>query len=102
MKHLTLINNEWKVRIDPNITEQEHSVLQNNDSSNLELQKTTIQNIKNRSLQNATIEDINLAENLYNSHRIENSTLISVDIILPDGRGIINCRVNNEHKQIRF
>lgn len=102
MKHLTLINNEWKVRIDPNITEQEHSILQNNDSSNLELQKTTIQNIKNRSLQNATIEDINLAENLYNSHKIENSTLISVDIILPDGRGLINCRVNSEHKQIRF
>lgn len=101
MKNLTLINNVWKVRKSPNITEEEKNIL-NNENVNSELLKLTLDNIKNRSTEDASQEESSLAQNIYDQNKLHDATLISVDISLPDGHGIINCRVNNEHKQIRF
>jgi hypothetical protein len=42
------------------------------------------------------------AQAIYDQHKIEGAALISCDITLPEGTGIINCRVDGEHKQIRF
>jgi hypothetical protein len=47
-------------------------------------------------------EDAVAAQALYDQHKIEGADLIAVDISLPSGSGIINCRVNGEHQQIRF
>jgi hypothetical protein len=47
-------------------------------------------------------EDAAAAQALYDQHKIEGADLISADILLPEGTGIINCRLNGEHKQIRF
>jgi DNA-binding response OmpR family regulator len=50
----------------------------------------------------ANPEDAATAQALYDQHKIEGADLIAVDIMLPSGSGIINCRVNGDHKQIRF
>jgi hypothetical protein len=47
-------------------------------------------------------EDAAAAQALYDQRKIEGADLISADILLPEGTGIINCRLNGEHKQIRF
>ena len=47
-------------------------------------------------------EDAAAAQALYDQHKIEGADLISADILLPEGTGIINCRLNGEHQQIRF
>lgn len=102
MRYLTLINNQWLIKKNPLITQEEKDILANLDSSNIQLRKTTAQNIKNRSLEIPSNEDINIAQALYDQHKLSNSQLIGVDISLPLGNGIINCLLNNEHKQIRF
>lgn len=101
MKNLTLINNIWKVRVDPNITEQEKSIIMNINVDQ-DIRKNTLNNIKNRSLEDPASEDIVIAQNIYDTNKLPNSILISADVFLPSGNGIINCRVDNEHKQIRF
>jgi hypothetical protein len=50
----------------------------------------------------ADAADVAIAQPIYEKHRIEGSYLIACDIRLPEGSGIINCRVDGEHKQIRF
>ena len=47
-------------------------------------------------------EEAATAQALYDQHKIEGADLIAADITLPEGTGIINCRLNGEHKQIRF
>jgi hypothetical protein len=47
-------------------------------------------------------EDAKVGQALYDQHKIEGSTLLGCDVVLPLGTGIINCRVGSEHKQIRF
>ena len=49
--------------------------------------------------------DIAKANEVYNLHKPqdENYSLIGCDLTIDNGvRGIINCRINGEHKQIRF
>jgi hypothetical protein len=50
----------------------------------------------------ASTEDSATAQTIYDQHKLENASLIGVDINLPSGKGIINCRLNGDHKQIRF
>lgn len=42
------------------------------------------------------------AQVIYDQYKIQDAELIDCHITLPDGYGIINCRINGEHKQIRF
>lgn len=102
MKNLTLINNEWFYRKNPNVTEEERDILNNKESSNAELRNSTMQAIKSRSLEVASVEDSAKAQALYDANKLVDAKLIAVDISLPSGHGIINCRVVGEHKQIRF
>jgi hypothetical protein len=101
MKVVTLINNEWKELVDPNITNEEENFILN-ENNPLEERMELLNNIKQRQYQSISTEEEIIAQNLYNQHNIPNSELINVHIYLPEQRGIINCRVNNEHKQIRF
>lgn len=58
--------------------------------------------IVNQLRQPPSAADAATAQAIYDQHKIEGATLISCDITLPAGTGIINCRVDGEHKQIRF
>lgn len=50
----------------------------------------------------ASIEDASAAQAIYEAHMVEGASLVACDIQLPEGTGIINCRVDGEHRQIRF
>ena len=101
MKNLTLINNEWKELVDSNITPEEEAILLD-ESVSLEERLSLSNAIKMRRYQQISEEDLFIVEAIYNKYYLPTSTLISVNIYLPEERGIINCRINGEHKQIRF
>ena len=102
MKHLTLVNNNWIERINPNITPEERVVLEDKTVPPSEAKKSLMESIKARSSKPADPSDATAAQAIYDQHKVDDSTLISVDVSLPGGHGIINCRVDGEHKQIRF
>lgn len=101
-KQLTLINGEWKQILDPNVTPEEQAVLENSSPENFETIQELVANIRARSITNASAEDSAAAQIFYDQHKIEGAEFIDCHITLPDGYGLINCRVGNEHKQIRF
>lgn len=101
MKNLSLINNIWIERINPNITSEERAILDDNSIS-YSAKKTLIESIHARSKQSVNQEDSETAQAIYDQHKLNDATIISADIFLPDGHGIINCRVAGQHKQIRF
>ena len=102
MKNLSLVDNVWIERINPNITNEERVILEDKTMSPSDSKKALIENIKARSFKLAEQNDAIVAQNIYDEYKVDDATLISVDISLPSGHGIINCRINNEHKQIRF
>lgn len=101
-KQLTSINGEWKQILDPNITPEEQAVLENTSPENLEAIEELVAGIRARSITNASAEDSAAAQTIYDQHKIEGAEFIDCHITLPDGYGLINCRVGDEHKQIRF
>ena len=101
-KQLTLINSEWKQMLDPNVTPEEQAVLENSSPENSETIKDLVASIRARSITNASPEDSAAAQTIYDQHKIEGAEFIDCHITLPDGYGLINCRLGNEHKQIRF
>lgn len=102
MKNLTLINNSWKQQLEIQLTDAEKFLLINKNKDNQERCKLLIERVRNQSLVDADSEDASAAQALYESNKIENATLIAADILLTDEAGIINCRIDGEHKQIRF
>ena len=101
-KQLTLINGEWKQMLDPNVTPEEQAVLENTSPENLETIEELVASIRARSITNASPEDSAAAQTIYDQHKIDGAEFIYCHLTLPDGYGLINCRVENEHKQIRF
>jgi DNA-binding response OmpR family regulator len=102
MKNLTLINNEWKQRVAVELTEEERELLETFSDDRHEERTALAERIHSESLIAADTEDAAAAQALYDQHKIEGADLIAADITLPEGTGIINCRLNGEHKQIRF
>jgi hypothetical protein len=101
MKTLTLINNEWKERVNPAITEQERSILM--DTTITKEERIQVAgSIHSRSFVTPLEKDVQQAQIIYEGHKLEGARLISVDIELPSGTGIMNYQVNEEQKQIRF
>ena len=101
-KQLTLINGEWKQMLDPNVTPEEQAVLENTSPENFETIEELVASIRARSITNASPEDSAAAQTIYDQHKIDGAEFIDCHLTLPDGYGLINCRVENEHKQIRF
>jgi hypothetical protein len=101
-KQLTLINGQWKQLLDPNVTPEEQAVLENTSPENFETIEELVANIRARSITNASAEDSAAAQTIYDQHKIQGAEFIDCHITLPDGYGLINCRVGDEHKQIRF
>lgn len=102
MTTLTLINGNWQERKANTLTEAERALLNDTSQESQEERNTLAERIRQQSFIPATLEEAAQAQSIYDNHRIEEAQLISVDISLPSGTGIINCRLNGEHKQIRF
>ena len=102
MKNLTLENGEWKQRVAPQLTAEERELLTQRGPQPNEARKALVERIRNESLIAVEPADAEAAQAIYDQHKIEEADLIAADITLPNGTGIINCRVNGEHKQIRF
>ena len=89
-------------RVNPILTNEEKTLLEERTIPPSEVKKALLESLRSRSQQPASEQDASTAQAIYDQHKINGSVLISVDIALPGGNGIINCRVNGEHKQIRF
>ena len=103
MKNLTLINTTWKQRVTPTVTDAERTLLlAPTTSGNREAKRELNESIKTRSLADVSTEEAEQAQAIFDAHKIDGSSLIAADISLPNGIGIINCRVNGKHSQVRF
>ena len=102
MRNLSLTNNEWKQRAFVELSEEEQTLILDLSEDKLAERDVLSERIRNESLIDADSEDAAAAQAIYETHQIEGADLIAADILLPEGTGIINCRVNGEHKQTRF
>jgi hypothetical protein len=101
MAHVKLINNEWKKNVNLEITAEEKAQINDPNLPANEL-KSLIDSIKERKTEKLSMQEEILVQQIYDDNKIQGATLIDVDIFLPQGNGIINCRVNGRHEQIRF
>jgi hypothetical protein len=101
MTNVKLINNEWKKIVNPEISVEEKEKLKNKDLPAQE-RKALFESVEARKLQNLSTEEKDKVQKIYDDNKIDGATLIDVDIYLPEGNGIINYRVDGEHKQTRF
>jgi hypothetical protein len=102
MKNVTLKNNTWKERVRPQLNNEEKSLLADRSESKKDEREALIVRLRDQFFADLSEEESGVAQSIYEQNKIDGATLISVDILLPDGSGIINCRVDKEHKQIRF
>jgi hypothetical protein len=90
----------WKEILNPTITEQQLVILEGEDNAE---KQALIQSIKLSSVQDV----VNVTElvALYNTHKPvlkEADAYVFIDMHVSNNKGLLNCRVNGEHKQIRF
>ena len=110
MKNLqSTIEGIWKEVLKVELTQEEKTLLMSTDEADLEAQKALMDEIKTKRFVDAQIKDSELAQAKYENVKPklkENDTyqLIAFDVTLDSEHltGILNCRVNGEHKQIRF
>lgn len=91
------------------LTEEQTTLLMSKEESDKEAKETLIQEIKAERNQPALKSDVKIAQAKYEEIKPtleEGQTyqLIAVDASISEGKisGILNCRVNGEHKQVRF
>lgn len=89
----------WKEKQTPVLTGEQLAIIEGEDS----VEKTElIDSIKNYSI---AVEDTTELVALYNTHKPileERDTYAFIDMSVLGNKGLLNCRVNGEHKQIRF
>ena len=88
------------------LTDEERSILASNQQSDQEAKEQLIQSIKSRSIVLAGDEESSELIAIYNSNKPElkesdTYELISVNVD-SNFNGIINCRINGNHTQVRF
>ena len=86
----------------PVMTSEDRLVMVSNSPQNAEARAALIARLRSESQAPATQEDSTAAQAIYDQHKIDGSIFLSASVTLPDGSGIINCRVGGDHKQIRF
>jgi hypothetical protein len=93
------------------LTQEDKNLLESTSETDLEAKKVLIDKIKTERESVALEADIILAQTAYESKKptlksTDTYQLISADFIINDdniiNNGIINCRVNGEHVQIRL
>ena len=109
MRHLqSKIEGTWKEIIQVTLTEEQENFIKSSKVSNKE-KKSFMLEINSQTEIELSSEDQLIAETTYLANKPElkkddTYELIEIDMTLENGltRGILNCRINGEHKQIRF
>jgi hypothetical protein len=99
----------WFVLNKLELNEEQRTLLTNKDGDSEE-RKQLLEEIKTNRESPAQQEDVDLAQSIYLQYKPElkegdDYRLLSVNATFKDDvlvNGIINCRVNGSHKQIRF
>lgn len=110
MKKLqSILEGTWVEVMPITLTQEQLELISSTAESDREAQEALQSAIQAQSEVSASSEDASFAEAVYSANKpvLEDGDtyqFISVDMTLDTGvtRGIINCRVNGEHKQIRF
>jgi hypothetical protein len=110
MKNLQSIKEgTWVELKQVELTEEQTTLLLSKEESNKEAKQTLIQKIKTEIEQSALESDAELAQTKYEEIKPtleEGQTyqLIGMNVSISEEKinGILNCRVNGDHKQIRF
>lgn len=110
MKNLqSNIEGTWIELIQVELTEKEQTLLMSKKESDKEAKVKLLEKIKVEKEKPASKEDAELVEKLYEGIKPtleEGQTyhLISMNVYFDENKisGILNCRINGEHKQIRF
>lgn len=92
------------------LTDEQINLLNSNDEADKEAKETLIQTIESQRVSTPLQEDLDLAKVTYKVFKptitdTDTYELISTDIVIDDTNkvsGILNCRVNGEHTQVRF
>ena len=99
----------WIELIQVTLTEEQQALITSIDSADDEAREALFLQIKADREVALISEDVVIAEATYLANKpalAEGDTyqLIAVDMTLDEGvtQGILNCRVNGEHKQVRF
>jgi hypothetical protein len=99
----------WIELLTVTLTGEQQTLLRSTDTADSVAKAALIANIKAQREGVLAPEDVAIAQAVYLANKPELQAgdtyqLIRVDMTLDNGttRGIINCRVNSEHKQIRF
>jgi hypothetical protein len=104
-KDFTLRDGKWVQRTYAQPTPQQQLILNTATNSEGEINPEVLEvfkEIQKTQFIAASKEDAARLQEIYDANYLAGSDHIDVDITLPDGRGIINCRSGLEHKQIRF
>ncbi len=110
MKNLqSTIEGNW-IEIKPVIlTEEQRTLMMSQEESDMGAKQALMIEIKTQREVTADSEDVLLAETKYAEVKpilkeTEVYELIAMDLVIDELKlsGILNCRVNGEHKQIRF
>lgn len=99
---LCLIDDKWVERLYPKFSEEEKKILEDCSSSNDEKRTKVIKDFNERGSRPASLEDVKLAQEVYDKNKVIGAELIIANIILPSLHGSINCKVNNDYRLIRF
>ena len=99
----------WFSPISTQLTTEEHAILQSEEETDAIAKAELLERVKTNRENPASTEDTAEAQTVYEFHKpilkeTDTYQLIAVDLRIDglDKNGIINCRVNEEHKQIRF
>ena len=99
----------WKEIVKVELTAEEKLLMHSTNEEDEVAKKALIDRIKSERELGLDVETSSIAQSIYETNKPtlkSNDTyqLIAVDMQLEGevGKGIINCRVNEEHKQIRF
>jgi hypothetical protein len=96
----------WVELVQVKLTQEEKDLLRSSKEEDRESQKELRDKIKSEREKSVDSEKVTELSDLYNSLKPELKEgdvyqLISIDVS-EKNTGILNCRVNGEHKQIRF
>jgi len=110
MKHIqSTLEGSWIELLPVSLTEEQETLIRSTHAADKEAQAQLILSINSQREAELSSEEIEIAQNQYLLNKPELKEgdvyqLIAVDITLNEMMvsGIINCRINGEHKQIRF
>lgn len=105
MKNLILRNDEWLLTKKVNLTKEEKEIISSNDETRFDIMKE----INKKRYVKASTDVIETCQKIYDEYKPilkehDKYELIDLNVCLNEDnvKGIINCRINGEHKQIRF